>query len=81
MHESTVLPTIQLKDFKDKLTGASHHHGADSHEHKFFEGQPKGANAPATQGVLGSHEGAATIDSKTQSAGHHSSAAEAAERV
>lgn len=80
MHESTVLPTVQLSDFKDKLTGESHHHGADSHQHKFFQGEPKGSNAAPSEGKIGHHGGAATIDSKV-GGHHHQSSAQDAERI
>lgn len=69
VHESTVLPTVSMDQFKSKLTGDGLHHGDKSHTHSHFGGEPKSAPGQATEGTIGSHAGAATIDSKV--AGHH----------
>jgi hypothetical protein len=69
VHESTVLPTVSMDEFKSKLTGSEHQHGAQGHHHSHFQGEPKSAPGQAAEGVIGSHAGAATIDSKA--GGHH----------
>ena len=67
VHESTVLPTVSLDEFKNKVHGETH--GSEGHSHKHFGGEPKTAPGQASEGTIGSHAGAATIDSKA--GGHH----------
>ena len=69
VHESTVLPTVSLDEFKGKVHGETH--GDKSHHHSHFQGEPRSAPGQASEGTIGSHAGAPTIDSKA--AGHHHS--------
>jgi len=51
VHEHTVLPTISLDSFKQKI-GGEHHHTDKTHDHQYYEGAPRvGGSANATTGA------------------------------
>jgi hypothetical protein len=55
VHESTVLPTVSLDEFKAQHANTSGEvHGESSHKHAFYQGEPKAA------GTTGSHSHSST---------------------
>lgn len=56
VHESTVLPTLTMDEFRAKFSREIHNHGDPAHSHQFYGGNPKvqdGSASSASYGTSG----------------------------